>query len=64
VGFDGIGFTKYSIPRLATIQQDVDTIARKGVNDLLMRISYECPAAHEKIPYRFVHGESVAQPRQ
>lgn len=64
VGFDGIGFTKYSIPRLATIQQDVDTIARKGVNDLLMRISYECPAVHEKIPYRFVHGESVAQPRQ
>lgn len=64
VGFDGVTFSKYSIPRLATIQQDTETLARKGVDDLLMRISYESPVVHEKIPYQYVTGESVAQPRE
>ena len=63
VGFDGIVATRYTIPRLATIEQDVELLARRGVDDLLMRISYEGPAVHEKIPYRFVNGESIAQPR-
>ena len=64
VGFDGLLYSKYSVPRLTTIQQDVTTLARKGVDDLLMRISYESAAVHEKVPYRFVHGESVARPRE
>lgn len=64
VGFDGITASKYSIPRLATIQQDIEMLARKGVDDLLLRVSYECPAVHERIPYRYVSGESVAQPRE
>lgn len=64
VGFDGVVYTKYSIPRLATIQQDIEMLARKGVDDLLLRVSYECPAVHERIPYRYVSGESVAQPRE
>ena len=64
VGFDGLLYSKYSVPRLTTIQQDVTTLARKGVDDLLMRISYECSTVHEKIPYRFVNGESVARPRE
>lgn len=64
VGFDGITAARFSVPRLATIQQDVTTLARKGVDDLLMRISYESAAVHEKVPYRFVHGESVARPRE
>ena len=63
VGFDGVVATRYTIPRLATIEQDVELLARRGVDDLLMRISYEGPAVHEKIPYRFVNGESIAQPR-
>ena len=63
VGFDGIVPTRYTIPRLATIEQDVELLARRGVDDLLMRISYEGPAVHEKIPYRFVDGESIARPR-
>ena len=63
VGFDGVVATRYTIPRLATIEQDVELLARRGVDDLLMRISYEGPAVHEKIPYRFVDGESIARPR-
>ena len=64
VGFDGVILTKYSVPRLSTIQQDITTLARKGVDDLLMRISYECSAVHERVPYLYVNGESVARPRE
>lgn len=63
IGFDGITISKYSVPRLATIQQDIQMLARRGVDDLLMRVSYECPAVHEKVPYQFINGESVARPR-
>ena len=63
IGFDGVPYTKYSVPRLTTIAQDISLLAEKGVDDLLMRISYDRPAVHETIPYRFVNGESVARPR-
>ena len=63
VGFDGIKVSEYSIPRLATVQQDTEELARKGVEDLLMRISYDRPPVHERIPYQFVNGESIALPR-
>lgn len=62
VGFDGITAAMYSVPRLATIKQDVASLANKGVDDLLMRISYERSAVHERIPYLYVNGESVARP--
>lgn len=64
VGFNGVNYGKFSIPRLATIRQDIVLLARKSVDDLLMRISYQRPAAHEKIPYEFVDGESIAPPRK
>lgn len=64
VGFDGVTFSKYSVPRLATIQQDGTALASKGVDNLLMRISYESSAVHERIPYLYVNGESVARPRE
>ena len=64
VGFDGIDYGRYSNPRLATIRQDIEMLARKSVDDLLLRISYGAPAVHEQIPYMYVDGESVAQPRK
>ena len=64
IGFDGIPYAKYSVPRLSTIAQDTALLATKGVDDLLMRIGYDRPAVHETIPYRFIHGESVARPRE
>ena len=64
VGFDGVNLAEYSIPRLATIRQDAETLARKIVDDLLLRISYNSPAVHEKIPYAYVDGESIAPPRK
>ena len=64
IGYDGVMFAEYSVPRLTTIKQDIKMLAHKAVDDLLRRINYDYPAAHEKIPYSFVQGESVAQPRE
>lgn len=64
VGFDGIAYAKYCVPRLTTVQQDTEALARKSVEDLLMRISYDRPTVHEMVPYQFVNGESVARPRE
>jgi len=63
VGFDGIAYAQYCVPRLATIRQDAEALARESVEDLLMRISYERPTVHKKVPYQFINGESVARPR-
>lgn len=62
VGFNGTNYVYYSNPRLATIKQDVEQFARKSVDDLLMRISYGRETVHEKIPFEYIDGESVAQP--
>ncbi len=64
LGFNGISYVRYYSPRLATIRQDVATLAWKSVDDLLLRISYGSPAVHEKIPYEYMEGESVAPPRK
>ena len=64
IGFDGLTYSRYSIPRLATIRQDTAMMAKKCVDDLLMRITYGGPAVHELIPYEFIEGESVAAVRQ
>ena len=64
IGFNGVDYTRYSLPRLATIRQDAAMLARKSVDDLLLRISFGSPAAHEKIPYEYVDGESAAPPRK
>ena len=64
MGYDGVMFARYSVPRLTTIRQDITMLAQKGVDDLLRRVSYDYPAVYEKIPYSFVQGESVARPRE
>lgn len=63
IGYDGIESGKYTIPRLATIRQDTDTLARKGVEDMLLRMNYRHAAVHEDIPFELVRGESVSRPR-
>jgi len=58
-GFDGIESVKYSIPRLATVHQDTAELARRGVEDLLLRISYAHPPVHAVIPFQLIQGESI-----
>ncbi len=64
MGFNGLKYTRFTNPRVTTVRQDVTQLVRKSVDDLLIRISYGSPAVHEKIPYSFVDGESVASPRK
>lgn len=59
VGYDGIELSKYMIPRLATVHQDTDMLAKKGVEDLLLRLNYTHPAVYEDVPFQLVDGESV-----
>ena len=61
IGYDGIEYTRYAVPRIATIRQDIDLLARKTVEDLLFRISYPRGCVHEKVPYRVITGESIAE---
>ncbi|MBQ8995833.1 MAG: LacI family DNA-binding transcriptional regulator [Oscillospiraceae bacterium] len=63
-GFDGIDFVTYSVPRLTTVKQNVEEIAEKCVDDLLLRISYPRSAFHLTVPFSFIDGESVAPPKK
>lgn len=59
IGFDGIEYSRYSVPRLTTVEQSSSLLASRSVEDLLMRLNYSRPAVHAKIPFRIVEGESV-----
>jgi len=59
IGFDGIEYSRYSVPRLTTVEQSSSLLAQRSVEDLLLRLNYPRPAVHEKIPFRIVEGESV-----
>ena len=63
IGYDGIDYVNYSVPRIATIRQNTGELARRSVEDLLLRVSYSRSAVHEKIPYTVIAGESVARPK-
>lgn len=58
IGYDGIEQAAYCIPRLTTIRQDADRLARRGVDILLQQINGG-QAAHEIVPFQLIQGESV-----
>ena len=62
VGYDGIETSRYTVPRLTTVRQDVSRLAERGVDDLLRRIGWNRPPVHEVIPFQLSPGESVARP--
>ena len=59
VGYDGIAVSQYTIPRLATVRQDVRLLAEWGARDLLQRMNWPAPPVHEIVPFTLVPGESV-----
>ena len=61
IGFDGIDYSQFTVPRLTTVCQDTETIVRSSVNDLLMRIKTDAPSRHSMVPFHIVEGESVCQ---
>lgn len=59
VGFDGVIIARFCVPRLNTVCQDADKLARRGVEILLDSIDGGRPPVHEYVPFRLVEGESV-----
>ena len=61
VGFDGIAMANYSVPRLATVRQDTQRLAERGVDILLHNIERKNRPVHEVVPFQLIPGESVAR---
>lgn len=59
IGFDGIEYANYTVPRLTTIKQNIDEMASRGVNDLLLRIEYDRECVHEFIDFEITSGDSI-----
>ena len=59
IGFGGICVGHFIYPRLATIHQDTQELAKRGVDDLLLRIAYHGYGIHEEIPYQLIKGASI-----
>lgn len=59
VGFDGIELGSYMSPKLTTIRQDREIIAKRSVEILLEHIANIAGAVHEIVPFRVIEGESA-----
>ncbi len=61
IGFDGIEMTDYLVPKLATIRQNKEEIARYSI-DILMKCIYgQSEAVHQIVPFEIISGESTKQ---
>ena len=63
VGFDGIDLCRFTIPRLTTVEQPVDEIARRSVNLLLDMMEKGTAPRHILVKAVFRNRDSVASPR-
>ena len=59
IGFDGITLADYFCPRLTTIKQNEDELAKVGLNVLIDCIEKHAEPCHRIIPFEFKEGESV-----
>ena len=50
IGFDGLPIGDYTVPRLATVRQDVNMLAQRGVELLLQGIERSAKSVHEVVP--------------
>ena len=60
LGYDGIALADYFVPRLATVRQDTQRMAERGVAVLLRNIERPNRPFHEVVPFQLIPGESVA----
>ncbi|MBD5522715.1 MAG: LacI family transcriptional regulator [Lachnospiraceae bacterium] len=58
IGYDGIEQANFCIPRLSTIKQNAELLARRGV-DILLNQTENGQTVHEIVPFQIVNGESV-----
>ena len=59
VGFDGVELAEYLYPKLTTIRQNRERIARRSVEILLDCIDNGAKAVHETVPFSIIVGEST-----
>jgi len=60
IGFDGVDIGRYTLPRLTTVEQPVDEIARRSVNLLLDMMEKNAAPRHILVDASFRRRESVA----
>ena len=61
VGFDGVDISRFTVPRLTTVEQPVDEIARRSVNLLLDMMEKGTAPRHILVDAAFRKRESVSQ---
>lgn len=59
VGFDGISLSNYCVPRLTTIKQDAEAMAKNSVELMLKQIHYPGDKKNMSIPFKLLERESV-----
>ena len=63
VGYDGIPLSQFSVPRLATVRQDTQKLAERGVDLLLRSLRRPRPPVHEVAPFQLILGDSAISPK-
>lgn len=63
MGFDGLTIGSYSVPKLATVRQDVERLAQRSVEILRDQIELQGPRCFETVPAAVEDRESAAQVR-
>ena len=59
IGFDGTSLAEYYNPKLATIKQQLQTLANRSIEILFGQIELKKEPIHEIVPFEFVNGESI-----
>lgn len=59
MGFDGLELGAFTVPRLATICQNVEQLAQRSMELLLAALEGSGVARHEKVPVAIIREESV-----
>ncbi len=60
IGLDGLDIGQYTLPRLSTVAQSVETLARESLTLLCQAIENGASARHKTIPVTVLEKESVA----
>ena len=60
IGFDGSELADYFNPKIVTVYQAYEEIARRSIQLLFGMIDFKKPASHELIPFSLKNSESVA----
>jgi DNA-binding LacI/PurR family transcriptional regulator len=59
VGFDGLAMGSYTVPKLASVSQDVEALALNSIRILRQNIEGNCTVCHEILPVSLRWNESA-----